>query len=139
MMLKTKSYLCESALVQKSVTRTASGLLTVAGKQPGLSSNGLTSKRPGNDTLGGCTVGSTDVPAPVPTVKHGSFLKDSREWIGGYHSGTDKYHRVRGCDRLEKTACQPYRRSPTPSLSRETPAYKLMVKRQRAAEKIRPP
>lgn len=111
--MKTKSYLCGSALVQKSVTKTSSVLRADEGKQPGLSSNGSTTKRPGNDTLGGRTVGLTDVLASVPWAKHESFLKDSLDWVGGYLSGTD---RVYGCDHLEKTACQPYRRSPTPSL-----------------------
>lgn len=106
-MVKTKSYLCGSALVQKSVTRTTSGQLRAdGGKQPGLSSNGLTTKRPGNDALGGCTAGLTAMPAPVLRVKHESFLKDSHEWVGGYHLGTARVH---GCDHLEKTACQPYR------------------------------
>ena len=135
-MFKTKSYLCESGLVQKSVTRTSAGLPTAEGKQPGLSSNGSTTKRPGNDTLGGHTAGSTVVPAPALRVKHGSFLKDSLAWIHGYHSRTT---RVFGCDRLKTTACQRYRRSPTPSPHGETQTYKLTAKRLRAAEKIRPP
>lgn len=105
-MVKTKSYLCESALVQKSVTRTTAGLRTAVGKQPGLSSNGLTAKRPGNDTLGGCTVGLSVMPAPASRVKHASFLKDALEWIGGYQSGIAQ---VSGCDRLETMAVQPYR------------------------------
>lgn len=124
--MNTKSYLCESVLVQKSVTRTVAGLRTVAGKQPGLLSNGLTSKRPGNDTSGGRTAGSTVVPASAPLVKHGSFLKDSLEWIHGYRSRTA---RVPGCDHLKTTARQPYRRSPTPSPSGETQTYKPTAKR----------
>jgi hypothetical protein len=139
-MVRTESYLCGSALVQKSVTRTTSEQLRAdEGKQPGLSSNGLTTKRPGNDALGGHTAGLTAVPATVHTVKHGSFLKDSPEWIGGYHSGTA---RVRGCDRLEKTACQPYRRSPTPSLRKQAEKRRpisLGRKGRRAAERIRLP